>query len=140
MGTGIWSMHFVGMLSLSLPIVLGYSVGPTIVSWGAAVASSAVVSYVASHQSLTPRALACGAVVMAAGLCAMHYIGMAAIDLAPDIVWNPVLVSASIVTALATSAAALLLFFRLRRVEASRMLRFHVAGALVMGAAISAMH
>jgi NO-binding membrane sensor protein with MHYT domain len=26
MGTGIWCMHFVGMLAFSLPIALGYGV------------------------------------------------------------------------------------------------------------------
>ena len=30
MGTGIWCMHFVGMLAFSLPIELGYTVGLTV--------------------------------------------------------------------------------------------------------------
>src|SRR5260221_8986668 len=38
MGTGIWSMHFVGMLAFSLPIALGYTGLLTFVSWVAAVA------------------------------------------------------------------------------------------------------
>ncbi|RYZ01483.1 MAG: bifunctional diguanylate cyclase/phosphodiesterase, partial [Comamonadaceae bacterium] len=33
MGTGIWSMHFVGMLGFSLPIRLGFTGGLTLVSW-----------------------------------------------------------------------------------------------------------
>ena len=42
MGTGIWAMHFVGMLSFSLPIALGYTKLLTFVSWAAAVAVSMV--------------------------------------------------------------------------------------------------
>ena len=41
MGTGIWSMHFVGMLAYSLPIALGYTKLLTAVSWLAGVGVSA---------------------------------------------------------------------------------------------------
>src|SRR4051794_21073137 len=33
MGTGIWAMHFIGMLAFRLPIPLGYDLGITILSW-----------------------------------------------------------------------------------------------------------
>ncbi|WP_043117731.1 MHYT domain-containing protein, partial [Pseudacidovorax intermedius] len=36
LGTGIWSMHFVGMLAYSLPIELGYTYALTALSWLAA--------------------------------------------------------------------------------------------------------
>ena len=32
MGVGIWSMHFIGMMAFSLPIPLGYTLGPTVLS------------------------------------------------------------------------------------------------------------
>src|SRR5690606_32780940 len=41
MGTGIWSMHFVGMLAFSLPITMGYDPVITLASWCIAVAASA---------------------------------------------------------------------------------------------------
>ena len=42
MGSGIWSMHFVGMLAFQLPLPqpLGYAVPATLASWLAAVAVS----------------------------------------------------------------------------------------------------
>ena len=43
MGTGIWSMHFVGMLAFSLPIPLGYAWPDT----GASLAIAVLVSYFA---------------------------------------------------------------------------------------------
>ena len=78
MGTGIWSMHFVGMLAFSLPIALGYTVWLTFLSWLAAVTVSAIALAVASRGVLTYGRLAAGSALMGGGICAMHYTGMAA--------------------------------------------------------------
>jgi diguanylate cyclase (GGDEF)-like protein len=140
MGSGIWAMHFVGMMAFSLPVPLGYTHGLTALSWVAAVAVSGIALTVASHGRLTLHRLAGGALAMGGGICAMHYIGMAALDLAPGIVWNPWAVAASAVIAVAASAAALAIFFLLRRVADRHGLRYQLAAALVMGLAISGMH
>ena len=140
MGTGIWCMHFVGMLAFSLPIALGYTPGLTFASWVAGVAVSAVALFVASRGSLAWRTLAGGALAMGVGICAMHYTGMAALDMAPGIVWNPLLVAASALIAVGASAAALLIFFWLRKVSARRGLLYQAIAALVMGMAICGMH
>ena len=139
MGTGIWSMHFVGMFAYSLPIDLGYRGLQTLLSWVAAVAVSAVALGLASGGKLSAARLGGGAVAMGAGICAMHYIGMAALDMAPAIVWNPLLVAASAAIAVGASAVALLIFFMLRRVSRRNML-YQAAAALIMGLAISGMH
>ena len=57
---------------------------------------------------------------MGLGIFAMHYIGMAALDMAPGIDWNPALVATSLAIAIAASAVALLIFFWLRTVEGKR--------------------
>jgi diguanylate cyclase (GGDEF)-like protein len=140
MGTGIWCMHFVGMLAFSLPIALGYTPTLTVASWVAGVAVSAVALFVASRGSLTWHRLTGGASAMGVGICAMHYIGMAALDMAPSIVWDPLLIAASALIAVAASAAALLIFFWLRKVSAWRSLVCQAGAALVMGMAICGMH
>ncbi len=53
MGTGIWCMHFVGMLAFFLPITLGYTGALTAASWVAGVAVSGVALFVARRGSLT---------------------------------------------------------------------------------------
>src|SRR5437763_2597264 len=79
MGTGIWSMHFVGMLALTLPIALSYNGRTTALSMLIAVVVSAFALRMASREQLSrPRLLAAG-VAMGTGICAMHYVGMAAI-------------------------------------------------------------
>jgi NO-binding membrane sensor protein with MHYT domain/signal transduction histidine kinase/ActR/RegA family two-component response regulator len=140
MGTGIWSMHFVGMLAFSLPIALGYTHLLTFISWAAAVAVSVVALGLASRGSLTVARLAGGSLAMGAGICAMHYLGMAALDMSPPIDWDGVLVAASAAVAVIASAAALMIFFWLRRVSQRHELAYQVAAAAVMGLAISGMH
>jgi NO-binding membrane sensor protein with MHYT domain len=89
MGTGIWSMHFVGMQAAAFPFAVGFGYGVTALSWVAAVAVSAVALFIASRESLTPARLGIGAVSMGVGICAMHYTGMAAMDMAPGIRGRP---------------------------------------------------
>ncbi len=140
MGTGIWCMHFVGMLSFSLVIDLGYTVGLTIVSWVTAVLVSAIALFVASRPTMTARHVIVGALAMGLGICAMHYLGMAALDMQPGIVWDMGLVAASAVIAVVASAAALLIFAGLRRVSERKGLLLQPVAAMVMGLAICGMH
>jgi diguanylate cyclase (GGDEF)-like protein len=140
MGTGIWCMHFVGMLAFSLPIDLGYTPSLTALSWFAGVAASAVALHMASRPRLGWRALATGSLSMGAGISAMHYTGMAALDMLPGIVWNAALVAASVLVAILASAAALLIFFALRRVRGPSRLALQAVAALVMGLSICGMH
>ncbi|MCB1998445.1 MAG: diguanylate cyclase [Burkholderiaceae bacterium] len=139
-GSGVWSMHFVGMLAFELPIALGYRADMTLWSWVAAVGVSGLALALASRETLTPRVLATGAVAMGGGICAMHYVGMAAIDVAPGIVWNWAIVATSALIAVVASAAALLIFFGMRRLRGLQARLAQVGAALVMGAAISGMH
>jgi diguanylate cyclase len=140
MGTGIWAMHFVGMLGFSLPVPLGYTSGWTFTSWLAGVLVSGVALGVASRGRLTAPRLVAGSLAMGAGICAMHYCGMAALDMSPGIVWDRTLVAASAGIAVGASAAALLIFSFLRRVNGQRSASFQAVAAVVMGMAISGMH
>lgn len=140
LGTGVWSMHFIGMLALRLPIDVGYHHGLTFASWVVATAVSGLALRIGSARQLGPRRLAGGALLMGAGICAMHYTGMAAMVLAPGVVWHWPLVALSALVAVGASAAALLVFFGLRRLSGRQALRGKAAAALVMGLAISGMH
>ncbi|MGZ8260007.1 MAG: MHYT domain-containing protein, partial [Caldimonas sp.] len=140
LGTGIWSMHFVGMLAFSIPVAIGYTPLMTLLSWCAAVAVSAIALAVASQDVLGWRRLAIGSTTMGAGIFAMHYIGMAAIDMAPGIVWDARLVVASLAIAVVASAVSLQIFFWLRTAVGARATGYQLLAAFVMGLAISGMH
>jgi diguanylate cyclase (GGDEF)-like protein len=140
MGVGIWSMHFIGMLAFSLPIPLAYDIPTTLASLAIAIATSGFALILTSGQQLTLYRLAAGAVAMGAGICAMHYTGMAAIAIVPGINYNPMLVALSIAIAVTASFVALWLFFRLRDGHSHLHRLARVAAAVVMGLAISGMH
>lgn len=140
MGSGIWSMHFVGMLAMSLPIVVTYDPRLTVASWLAAVAVSAMSLRIASGERLVRRTLVAGGVGMGLGICAMHYIGMMAMRLVPAVEWNDELVAVSAVIAIGASATSLLIFFGLRRLHGLRRAQAQAGAAVVMGVAICGMH
>ncbi|HEY9102942.1 putative bifunctional diguanylate cyclase/phosphodiesterase [Chitinimonas sp.] len=139
MGIGIWSMHFIGMLAFRLPIELGYDPHITLLSLLIAIASSALALWLVSRQTLPWSRLVGGALLMGAGVSAMHYTGMAAMRMLPGIVYRPVLFTLSVIIAVVASGAALWLAFRLRHHGAGVRL-FRAAAAVLMGIAIVGMH
>ncbi|EIM95599.1 integral membrane sensor protein [Paraburkholderia hospita] len=139
MGTGIWSMHFIGMLAFSLPIPLGYDPAITVLSLLIAIASSAFALWLVARNELPWSRLVCGAVLMGAGVSAMHYTGMAAMRMAPGIEYVPSLFILSVVIAIVASGTALWIAYNLRRLSVRvRLLRG--GAAVVMGFAIVGMH
>src|SRR6185295_16379053 len=70
MGTGIWSMHFLGMLAFRLPIPMGYDVSITLLSMLIAVVVSGFALSTVSQDTLSTRSLVVGGVLMGFGICA----------------------------------------------------------------------
>jgi PAS domain S-box-containing protein len=139
MGTGIWSMHYVGMLAFILPIPVAYHWPTVLLSLLAAILASVVALGVVSRQKMGWfRALA-GSVLMGAGIASMHYIGMAAMRLPAVCQFNSFLVILSVVFAVLISLAALWITFHFRDKKKGIDWK-KVAGAAVMGAAIPVMH
>ena len=139
MGIGIWSMHFVGMLALTLPIEIAYNVGITVLSMAIAIVVSTFALHIASRVHVGRAALVGAGCAMGVGICAMHYVGMAAIEITPSITYDPFWVAISFAVAIAASFAALGVAFSSPPEVGWR--RYHRAfGAVGMGLAIAGMH
>ena len=139
MGTGIWSMHYIGMLAFILPIPVAYHWPTVLLSLLAAIAASAIALYVVSRQKMgTSRAVA-ASVLMGAGIASMHYIGMDAMRLPAICRYDSSPVVLSVVFAVLISFAALWITFHFRD-ERTGIGWEKLAGAVVMGAAIPVMH
>ncbi|SFP85800.1 bifunctional diguanylate cyclase/phosphodiesterase [Ralstonia sp. NFACC01] len=139
MGLGIWSMHFVGMLALNLPIPVGYDVGITLTSLAIGIGASMFALWLVSRRELPWPRLAGGALLMGAGVAGMHYTGMAALRMNPGIQYDPARFALSIVIAVLASGVALWIAFRLRR-QSRRVRALRAGSAVVMGVAIVGMH
>ncbi|MDN4625541.1 putative bifunctional diguanylate cyclase/phosphodiesterase [Erwinia sp. ACCC 02193] len=139
MGIGIWSMHFIGMLAMNLAMVMSYDPLLTLISMFVAVVASIFALWIVCYGELVFARLMVGALAMATGVVAMHYIGMAALMFEPGIVWDWHWIAVSIAIALGASTAALWLAFKLRQGEGHLAL-LRAGAALIMGAAIAGMH
>src|ERR1700733_5701395 len=139
MGTGIWSMHYIGMLAFILPIPEAYHWPTVLLSLFAAIFASVIALYVVSRQKMDASRAVAGSVLMGAGIASMHYIGMAAMRLPAICQFNSFLVVLSVVFAVSISLAALWITFHFRD-EKTGIGREKLAGAVVMGAAIPVMH
>jgi diguanylate cyclase (GGDEF)-like protein/PAS domain S-box-containing protein len=105
-GFGIWATHFVAMLAFTPGIPNGYNVTLTILSLVAAIlltAAGLAVSLVAGWR----HGPWIGGAIVGSGIAAMHYTGMAAFEVAGIVLWDPVLVVASIILGAVLGAAAL---------------------------------
>ncbi|MFL6576808.1 MAG: MHYT domain-containing protein, partial [Povalibacter sp.] len=140
LGVGIWSMHFVGMLALSLPVRLTYSLPITALSLIVAIGICAFALFTVGRETLSLLRLVVGSLVLGLGIAAMHYIGMAGIRIVPGISYDPSLFIASLGIAISASFAALWLAFRLRRGSSWQMNLARYGAATLMGLAISGMH
>jgi two-component system sensor histidine kinase/response regulator len=139
MGTGIWSMHYIGMLAFILPIPVAYHWPTVLLSLFAAILASVVALGVVSQQKMGAVRAFAGSVLMGTGIAGMHYIGMAAMRLPAVCRFNSFLVVLSVVFAVLISLAALWITFHFRD-EKTGIGWEKLAGAIVMGAAIPVMH
>jgi len=139
MGTGIWSMHYLGMLAFVLPISVAYHWPTVLLSLLAAILASVIALHVVSRQHMSVSRVVAGSVLMGAGIAGMHYTGMAATRLAAVSHFNSVLVVLSVVLAVLISFVALSIVFQFRN-EKAGLGWGKSAGAIVMGSAIPVMH
>ncbi len=130
----IWSMHFVGMLAAQLPVLVDFLVLPTLLSFLVCVLVVGIAVFAASNGRLTAIRLGLSALVMGAGICTMHYLGMYALHGSTRMIHDPTYVVASFLVAFNASGLALWLSFG----AGKRPPVIFSAGVLAL--AISAMH
>jgi len=140
MGGGIWSMHFIGMLAFSLPCGVGYDPFLTLISILPGVLASGVALFVLSRRERpSQKLLFVCALLMGAGIGAMHYSGMAAMEPAALLRYDIRIVLLSVVVAVALAYLALVIRARLKHFNDHRVMRT-LLPATVMGLAIAGMH
>ncbi|MBU0689819.1 MAG: EAL domain-containing protein [Gammaproteobacteria bacterium] len=139
LGLAIWSMHFVGMLAMHLPIAIGFDLPLTLLSLLPAVIAAMLAFRVLRSRIVETKLILISAVLMGVGISSMHYMGMAALQMSPAITYDPIIFIASVLIAIGASWGALYIMYHEKWVQLDLLQRLLLGGVL-MGLAISAMH
>ncbi|MEU1897086.1 MHYT domain-containing protein [Nocardiopsis dassonvillei] len=133
-GTAVWSMHFIAMMGFEVSgTAIRYDPVLTVASGLLAV----LVMGVALHLTINLRttwSLLAGGAIAGTGIVAMHYMGMASINMRGHMGHDPLYVVLAAVIALVAATVALWFALRLRGVLAI------LAASAVMAVAVCCMH
>ena len=141
MGLGIWSMHFVGMIAMHTQHHVTYDVTITLISILPALAASSFALYMIARGEMSPRVLAVSGILMACGIGAMHYVGMAAMEIDPPLRYDATFFVLSILVAVAASISALWIGFQQNNADSlGKSAARKIGSAVLMGLAIAGMH
>jgi PAS domain S-box-containing protein len=141
LGLGIWSMHFVGMLALHLPVPVWYDALLIFVSIVAAIGGCALAFIILNRAKAGALLLAVASIFMGLAIAGMHYTGMAGMRMRASLTYDPVIVGASVAIAIIVSFAALALTRNLINTHSEpRAWLKKIGASLLMGLAVIGMH
>ena len=133
LGGGIWSMHFVAMLGLELPVLFYYDALTTLISALVAILMVGTALLLMHFRPRTPASITAAGVIVGLGIAAMHYIGMSGIQLCGT-VYSP------LGLALAWGASILLGVLSFWVIYGDRSRRSIVFGTLCLGVSVFTVH
>lgn len=141
MGSGIWSMHFIGMLSFTIPgLTLRYDFFWTALSLFVAILASSFALYLLQVSKVKLEHYVAGGVILGLAIASMHYTGMEAMLIVLNIRYLPTLFFISILIAITASEAALWFAIKSNQVILRIRKRIKIVSAIIMGVAICGMH
>ncbi|TPI36693.1 EAL domain-containing protein [Mesorhizobium sp. B3-1-6] len=132
-GFGIWATHFIAMIAFTPGIPNAYNAELSVASLAMSVILTAAGMWIATVRGSIDHYLVGGA-VLGIGIAAMHYTGMAAFEVEGRIVWNRLLVAASLASGVTLAALSMLVVLRRPSTQAT------VAGAVLLTLAICTLH
>ncbi|MEM7522990.1 MAG: MHYT domain-containing protein [Pseudomonadota bacterium] len=133
LGGGIWSMHFVAMLGLQLPILFYYDALITLISALVAILVVGLALLILHFRKRTRVTLTLAGALVGLGIVAMHYLGMSGMQLCRA-VHTPLGVIVALGSSLTLSVGAIWIAYGVRTH------RNIILGTLCFGAAVFAVH
>lgn len=141
MGSGIWAMHFIGMLSFTIPgLQLEYDLFWTTLSLFVAILASGFALLLLKKSVINIIHLAAGGFILGLAIASMHYTGMTAMLISLNISYLPGLFLLSILVAILASEAAIWFALKSNAVILRLRNRIKILSATIMGFAICGMH
>jgi diguanylate cyclase (GGDEF)-like protein/PAS domain S-box-containing protein len=141
MGSGIWSMHFIGMLafSMDMDMPMSYSLFWTGLSMIVAVVTAAVAFLLFATKNPQTKHYVISGIILGIAIPTIHYTGMAGME-GVTIHYQPALFSLSVLVAIIAATAALWLSVQSDKGSFVKRARLKLVSALIMGFAIVGMH
>lgn len=141
LATGIWSMHFIGMLAYNTGHLANYDIKTTSISFIPALIAAAATLKALSSNNPTINKLLLHGVIMGTGIGLMHYIGMHAMKMNSSIFYIPSIFTLSIILSIFLSITSLAVKPLLKKYKQGHyQSRSPLIGGIIMGCSISAMH
>ncbi|MCG7520357.1 MHYT domain-containing protein [Ruegeria sp. Ofav3-42] len=133
LGGGIWSMHFVAMLGLQLPILFYYDALITLISALVAILMVGLALLILHFRPRTMGTIFVAGVIVGLGIVVMHYVGMAGMELCRPVynVWD---------VAISTLASVVLSVLAIWVAYDNRTQRNILLGTVCFGLAVFTMH
>ncbi|WP_249139122.1 MHYT domain-containing protein [Actibacterium sp. MT2.3-13A] len=133
LGGGIWSMHFVAMLGLTLPVLFYYDALITMISALLAILITGIALLIVHFGRRTRGRIVLAGAIVGVGIPVMHYVGMSGIQLC-----RPVYTLGGVALALTASMALSITAFLIA--YGNRDARNIILGTLGFGLAVFAVH
>lgn len=133
LGGGIWSMHFIAMLGLQLPVQVFYDPVTTLLSAMSAILITGLSLLILHFRKRDAAGILCAGALMGLGVAAMHYLGMSGMAIC-----RPVYSTGGVL--LPALAAVLLGILAITIAYGARTRRNLLLGTAVFGSAVVAVH
>jgi methyl-accepting chemotaxis protein len=130
--SGIWSTHFVAILAYDSGVPVSYDPVMTVVSMVIAFVATSAGFFISGWGGR--RWVIMGGAITGLGITAMHFTGMAALNVGGTIQWDMTLVVTAVIVGVAMTSAAMLAYHELSRSKAI----WAASGLLIL--AICGMH
>ncbi|MEM1235766.1 MAG: MHYT domain-containing protein [Pseudomonadota bacterium] len=133
LGGGIWSMHFVAMLGLQMPILFYYDAAITLASALQAILIVAAALIILHFTERRPLHIVGAGALVGVGIASMHYVGMSALELCRAIFTVPSVVASGLLSILLCIAAFWVAY-------SERTNRNILLGTFCFGSAVATVH
>lgn len=138
LGSGIWAMHFVGIMASHLPFKVSYHPGTAVLSLLVSMLACYVSLQIATASRQRMWRFLTGGVVLGSGISLMHYVGMSAMRMEAKVHYELVDQALSVLIALLASYIGVFLFRRIK--DYSGFSRWKLYSALFIAFAVTGMH
>ncbi|WP_379156892.1 EAL domain-containing protein [Paenibacillus sp. sgz5001063] len=138
LGSGIWAIHFVGMMASPLPLEVSYQGGVAVVSLFISMFACYVSLWMATMPRQRKGRLLLSGLILGSGISAMHYVGMSSMKMEARILYEIPAQVLSVAVACLASYAGVYLFRRFK--DYPGFSRWKLYSSLFIGTAVTGMH